>query len=206
MPAPGVITDSQVMLAFAFLLYGVALDGIVARSEGALLLLLYFAYVAWLFRRPADDTAEPESEGSLLRLSIGVVGLLIGAHLTIEGAVSLAAGAGIPELVIGLTVVAVGTSLPELAGSLTAARKGFHDIAVANVIGSNIANIGLVLGMLALVSPVPVGGYVIAQTLPLLLLATIAAMGLVRLPMGRVAGAVLAGFFLLFLFELLQTL
>ena len=206
MPAPGVITDSQVMLAFAFLLYGVALDGIVTRGEGALLLLLYFAYVAWLIRRPTDDTAGPESEGSLLRLSLGVTGLLIGAHLTIEGAVSLAVGAGIPELVIGLTVVAVGTSLPELAGSLTAARKGFHDIAVANVIGSNIANIGLVLGMLALVSPVPVAGYVIAQTLPLLLLATIAAMGLVRLPMGRVAGAVLAGFFLLFLFELLQTL
>ena len=63
---------------------------------------------------PAADTAESASEGSLLRLSIGVVGLLIGAHLTIEGAVSLAAGAGIPELVIGLTVVAGGTSLPEL--------------------------------------------------------------------------------------------
>ena len=103
-------------------------------------------------------------------------------------------------------MVAIGTSLPELAGSLTAARKGFHDIAVANVIGSNIANIGLVLGLLALTSPVSVGSYVIIHALPLLLLATLAAMGLVRLPMGRAAGAILAGFFLLFLFELLETL
>ena len=126
--------------------------------------------------------------------------------LTIEGAVALATWAGIPELIIGLSVVAIGTSLPELAGSLTAARKGFHDIAVANVIGSNIANIGLVLGLLALTSPVSVGSYVIIHALPLLLLATLAAMGLVRLPMGRAAGAILAGFFLLFLFELLETL
>ena len=206
MPAPGVITDGQVMLAFAFLLYGVALDGIVTRSEGAFLLLLYFAYIAWLFRRPAAVTAEPGPEGSLPRLMMGVVGLLLGAHLTIEGAVALATWAGIPELIIGLTVVAIGTSLPELAGSLTAARKGFHDIAVANVIGSNIANIGLVLGLLALTSPVSVGSYVITRMLPLLLLATLAAMALVRLPMGRAAGAILAGFFLLFLFELLETL
>ena len=74
------------------------------------------------------------------------------------------------------------------------------------MIGSNIANIGLVLGLLALVAPVPVGSFVISVTLPLLLLATLAAMGLARLPMGRGAGLILAGFFLLFLFELLATL
>ena len=206
LPAAGAVTDGQVMLAFAFLLYGVALDGSVSRTEGAFLLLLYLAYVGWLLRRPAPGGAGPKGDGSLPKLAFSVAGLLLGAHLTLEGAVAIAEWAGISELVIGLSVVAIGTSLPELAGSLTAARKGFHDIAVANVIGSNIANIGLVLGLLALVAPVPVGGYIITVTLPLLLLATLAAMGLARLPMGRAAGFILAGFFLLFLFELLATL
>ena len=77
---------------------------------------------------------------------------------------------GVSEIVIGLSVVAIGTSLPELAGTVSAARMGHKEIAVGNVIGSNIANIFLVMGVLAMINPIAVEQFVIERTLPLLIL------------------------------------
>ena len=98
----------------------------------------------------------------------GLVALLIGAQLTVDSAVEIAIAVGIPEIVIGLSVVAVGTSLPELAGTISAARMGHKEIAVGNVIGSNIANIFLVMGVLSIINPITVEDFVVEQTLPLM--------------------------------------
>lgn len=83
---------------------------------------------------------------------LGVALLVAGATLLVEGAVNIATTLGVSSLVVGLTVVAVGTSLPELATSIIAVRRGERDLAVGNVVGSNIFNIGVVLGLTALIS------------------------------------------------------
>jgi cation:H+ antiporter len=93
---------------------------------------------------------------SLLVATTGLVVLVIGAQLTVKGGVGIARSAGISEAVIGLTLIAVGTSLPELAASLVAAWRGQAEIAIGNVIGSNIFNLLLVLGATAAVQPVPI--------------------------------------------------
>ena len=100
--------------------------------------------------------------------------MLLGAHLTIDSAVEIASQLGISEIVIGLSVVAIGTSLPELAGTVSAVRMGHKEIAIGNVIGSNIANIFLVMGILAMINAVKVDQWVLDITLPLLVLITIA--------------------------------
>ena len=109
---------------------------------------------------------------------------------------------GVSEIVIGLSVVAVGTSLPELAGTITAARMGHKEIAIANVIGSNIANIFMVMGVLAMVSNITVEQWILDTTLPLLMIVTVAAFGLIRVPFNRISGLLLFAFFILFIYEL----
>ena len=128
--------------------------------------------------------------------------MLIGAHITVVSAVEIASQMGISEVVIGLSVVAVGTSLPELAGTVSAARMGHKEIAIGNVIGSNIANIFLVMGVLAMINAVRVEEWILNTTLPLLIILTLATLGLIRLPFGRLSGTILFGFFVLFLYQL----
>ena len=128
--------------------------------------------------------------------------MLIGAHITVISAVEIATQLGVSEVVIGLSVVAVGTSLPELAGTVSAARLGHKEIAVGNVIGSNIANIFLVMGVLAMINVVRVEDWVLNITLPLLIMLTVATLGLIRIPFGRLSGTILFGFFVLFLYQL----
>ncbi|MGD9918212.1 MAG: calcium/sodium antiporter [Paenirhodobacter sp.] len=91
-----------------------------------------------------------------LFLVLGLIGLPLGADFLVDGASGIARAAGIPEAVIGLTLVAIGTSLPELATSITAARKGQADVALGNVIGSNIFNLLAILGVAGLFGPLPV--------------------------------------------------
>ena len=92
----------------------------------------------------------------LLFLVIGIAAIVIGGQITVDGATSLARILGLSETLIGLTIVAVGTSLPELVTSLVAARKGENEIAMGNVIGSNLFNILCILGVSALLDPIQV--------------------------------------------------
>ena len=196
--------DSYVMLIAVFLLFFFARDNLISAAEGFVFFLLYLLYIFWLYKRSGNESAdEPDESTSFTLLVGGLIGLLIGAQITVNAAVSIAEYMGVSEIVIGLSVVAIGTSLPELAGTVSAARMGHKEIAVGNVIGSNIANIFLVMGVLAMIYPIRVEQFVIERTLPLLILLTIATFAMIRIPLTRVGGTVLFSFFMLFLYQLI---
>ena len=195
--------DSYVMLLAVLMLYFFAIDKSISQIEGAVFFSLYIIYIFWLYKRTkGDEVSTDESKTSYMFLIGGLIALLIGAQLTVDSAVEIALAIGIPEIVIGLSVVAVGTSLPELAGTISAARMGHKEIAVGNVIGSNIANIFLVMGVLSLINPIAVEDFVVDQTLPLLIILTIVTFGLIRIPLNRLSGSLLFAFFLFFIYQL----
>ena len=196
--------DSYVMLLAVFLLFFFAGDNLISVGEGLIFFLLYLFYIYWLYKRSNNESVEEVEENTSFTFLLGgLIGLLFGAQITVNAAVSIAEAMGVSEIVIGLSVVAIGTSLPELAGTVSAARMGHKEIAVGNVIGSNIANIFLVMGVLAMVNPIAVEQFVIERTLPLLILLTIATFAMIRIPLTRVGGTVLFSFFLLFLYQLI---
>jgi len=166
--------DVPIMIGASLITYALAWDGALSRLDGALLFCAVVGYTLFLIvssRRnnaPADDEfakefgldAAPKPYASLINAGLVIVGLALlvgGSHFLVEGAVSLARALGLSELVIGLTVIAVGTSLPELATSILAAIRGERDIAVGNIVGSNIFNLLCVLGLASLVSPSAIG-------------------------------------------------
>lgn len=144
-------------------------DGALTLWEGVVLLAVLAAYMIWsvgknlkggaesIIEDIADELDNPKSMMSLKKalawLVVGLVLLVLSSRLLVWGAVNIAQGLGVDDLIIGLTVVAVGTSLPELASSVMAARKGEHDIALGNVVGSNLFNTLAVVGFAALISP-----------------------------------------------------
>ena len=109
----------------------------------------------------------------ILKLVLGLILILVGANFLIDGASSVARKFGIPEFVVGLTIVGIGTSTPEMVVSVISALQGKADIAVGNVIGSNIANILLILGIVSIISPVALTKSNIRKDIPTLLLATL---------------------------------
>ena len=196
--------DSYVMLVAALLLIFFAQDNLISFSEGLVFFILYILYLVSLYFRSSKkpEWSESETNTSYSFLVGGLTSMLIGAQITINSAVEIASQIGVSEIVIGLSVVAIGTSLPELAGTVSAARMGHKEIAIGNVIGSNIANIFLVMGVLAMINAIKVEQWVLDVTLPLLILITVATLGLIRVPFGRLSGSILFGFFLLFIYEL----
>ena len=194
----------MVVLSIGLLL--VSLDGRIGAVDGVVLLsavVLHTVLTVVLGRRgaPVPAAAPPGDRGaggggiggaedvrteeepppasvprSVLLVVLGIALLVAGATLLVDGAVSIATSLGVSSLVVGLTVVAVGTSLPELATSVIAVRRGERDLAVGNVVGSNIFNIGVVLGLPALISPggIPVSGAAVALDIPVMLAAAVA--------------------------------
>ncbi len=168
-------------------------DGRVGRAEGAALVLGLAAYVAWSVRaarrelaatavdRPIVTPAGPAWRDAVFVVG-GLAGLVVGADLFVGGAVALAEAAGVSDAVIGLTVVAVGTSLPELATSVVASVRGEGEIAVGNVVGSNLFNLLGVLGVGALARPLVAPGL---QTADLVVMAAFTAVLVPMLLTGR---------------------
>ena len=192
--------DLPVLLVATAVGVAVLADGAVGRVEGAGLVAGLIAYLAWSIRTggapdlgvagldaevPGLD-AEAEGAGSALRDGLWVVaglgGLVLGSDLFVGAATALAQAAGVSDAVIGLTVVAVGTSLPELATSVVAAVRGESEIAVGNVVGSNLFNVLGILGVGALVQPLAAPGL---QPLDLAVMAAFAAALLPALWTGR---------------------
>lgn len=162
--------DVPIMIGASLLTFGLAWDGSLSKLDGAILFTGIVAYTVFLIissRKDKgseddeftkefglDEPAKPYAWAINSALIVAGLALLVtGSNFLVEGAVTLARALGISELVIGLTVVAVGTSLPELATSVLAAIKGERDIAVGNIVGSNIFNLLCVLGLASLVSP-----------------------------------------------------
>lgn len=172
---------------------------------GMLLLLFVFLWYAYrTAKRGGEDSYSGEvdelSEGvptswpvMIGLLVVGLAGLLIGSTLLVDGARGIAIAAGVSEAVIGVTLVALGTSLPELATSVVAAVRRHGDVAIGNVIGSNLFNILGIMGITAMVSPVPVPPQIVSFDLWVMLGAAVVLFPLAfaRLPVGRAAGVVL---------------
>lgn len=133
----------------------------ISRADGLILIAMFVLFLFYTFRLGKNNLTEelPEADDarpmwkSIGMLTIGLAGLVIGGQWIVNGAVTLALAFGYSESFIGLTIVAIGTSLPELATSVVAVRKGNTDLAIGNVIGSNIFNTFWVLGLSAVISP-----------------------------------------------------
>ena len=152
MPFMHIITIVLAVLGFT--------GGKIVLWEGVVLWALFMVYLGYLFKMAKNGTDE-EEEGELLplwkqilMLIIGIVCIVFGSDLTVDNATILAEAFGMDDRLIGLTIVAFGTSLPELVTSITAAKKGKADIAIGNIVGSNIFNILFVVGTTALITPV----------------------------------------------------
>jgi len=167
--------ELPMMLLVTAIVFVFALDPVLAgdvsaryeRGDGMVLLLLMGVFVYYtardVFRQRESTRAKVRMAArswsvpvSLALVTAGLVALVIGARFTVQGAVGIARAAGVSEAVIGLTVIAIGTSLPELAASLVAVWRGQVEMAIGNVIGSNIFNLLLVLGATATLRPIPV--------------------------------------------------
>lgn len=157
---------AAVAMGFDRLLTGGA-DGF-DRSDGVILLLLFGVFLYYtaadVVRRRDDPFASESAEQvphttmwrAVLYMLLGLCGVVIGGQMFLRGAVGFAAMLGVPQVVIGLTIVAVGTSLPELATSVIAARRGQDDLAVGNIVGSNIFNLLFIHGLSSTIAPAPV--------------------------------------------------
>lgn len=204
--------DYWIMLFVSGLLYFFLRDRLLASWEGAVfvvLLLLFLIYQIKSSRR--SDIPTEVSSASMLRLPWlifyllgGIAGLHFGSDLLIEGAVGIAQEWGVSQRIIGLTIVSIGTSLPELAASLMASIRGQQEISLGNLVGSNIFNILSVLGITALVLPLPVqNSLTFTQDFPWLFLIMVVLYPLMaylgRGTIHRWQGAIMLGLYLSYL-------
>lgn len=209
--------DVPIMIGASILLWVLALNGAVSPWEGAALfavMLAYLGFLLWQSQRErnaaveteyAQEFTSPEPKnigrnlfnGALVIIGLGL--LIGGSRLFVQGASDLARTFGLSELVIGLTIVALGTSLPEVAASLMAAFKGERDIAVGNVVGSNIFNLLTVLALTALIAPggVPVSAGALNLDIPFMVAVAIACLPifLTGHTIARWEGAIFLGYY-----------
>lgn len=200
-------------------------DGQLTRFDAMMLLLVFALLLAWTIwqglQNKSDALAgemaiELESAGlslprSLVWLAIGLLLLIVSSRLLVWGAVNIAQAFGISDLIIGLTIIAVGTSLPELASSLIAAKKGEHDIALGNILGSNLFNTLAVVGIAAVIRPLAPEPEVLNRDLLVVAILTLSlfAIGYGYRRAGRInrieGALLLLGFFAYTLYLLTQT-
>lgn len=167
-----IIRDGVTMIGATLLFILLASDGFLHWYDGVIFLVAIGAYLVWAYfterlsEQDVQANGEPKAQASLFKtlatLVMGFAALIIGAEVFLKGAISIAETFGISQAVIGLTLVAVGTSLPELAATVMAAIKRETDMAIGNVIGSNIFNILCVLGVSSLVLELPLAGRIAA--------------------------------------------
>jgi cation:H+ antiporter len=185
--------ELPIMLGASLLLPLVVLDGSLSRLDGFMLLAAFATYLGlmiWLARKGSAEIAllasvdddligGDEQEGAplgrnIMLIAAGLVTLVAGARLLVDSSVFFARAAGLSELVIGLTIVAAGTSLPELATSAVAALRREADIAIGNVIGSNIFNMLAVLGIASSITPIPFDAALFRFELPVMVAGSVA--------------------------------
>ena len=139
---------------------------VITRTDGIIILLFFIIFVYYLFSVMKKENKEENDKPkynifkSIILIIIGLISIVIGSNLVVDNAVAIAKILNVSEKMISLTIVAFGTSLPELVTSIQASRKGENDIAIGNIIGSNIFNIGIVIGIpAALIGNISVGAF-----------------------------------------------
>ena len=187
--SPTLAREFLIMSAAILIALFTLLDGVLSRLDGGILILCLIAALCWIIHLARTSSAsdplasefehEFEEEETIsigkswLLLVIGLGLLLGGAELLVRGAVDIAVAFGVSDLVIGLTIVAIGTSLPELAASITSVIKNEADIAVGNIIGSNMFNMLMVLGVPALIQPAELDSDVLLRDFPVMIFLTL---------------------------------
>jgi cation:H+ antiporter len=214
-----VTREVPVMIAASLAFWLMALGGQVTRLEGLVLVAGIVVYTVVLVRSSRRETAAlaaadpagpapagargPGLTGQLALVAGGLVGLVAGANLIVDAATAVATALGVPEILVGLTIVAVGTSLPEITTSIVAGLRGHRDLAVGNVVGSCLFNILMVLGATALVSPdpVPVSAGLLAVDVPLMVAVAIGCLPIMYTghTVDRREGVLLLGFYVAYL-------
>jgi len=164
------------LLAVA-LLFIMAQDGMISMAEGTILIILLGVFMYYLYsltkrqrankeiREEASDIKQFSKSLSWFYTIGGLIGLLVGGRLLVDGAVGVAEIAGLSEAFIGITIVGIGTSLPELATSIVAAKKGKDDLAIGNIVGSNIFNVFWILGLTSVIKPLDISETILIDIL-----------------------------------------
>jgi cation:H+ antiporter len=196
--------DTTVMMVAAIALLPMFAMAQIGRVSGLALVAGLAGYLIWAYRQPGEaisqDAGLPAPASTLVSVLWvvgGLVALMAGARFLVDGAVAIARDYGISEAFIGLTIVAVGTSLPELATSLIAALRRQSEIAIGNIVGSNIFNVLGILGVTSLIAPIPVAPRFLTFDLPVMIALSLilTALLLTRPVIGRGVGvAMLAGY------------
>lgn len=201
------LRDSFIMIGGSFLFAVLAWMGIIGLWQGMLLVGSLAVVILLAYRRArhsgdvtADEALEEYEENmprtawmSMTFIIMGMVGLVIGSRLLVDGAISIATAAGVSEEIIGLTLVALGTSLPELATSLIAAFRRHGDVAIGNVLGSNLFNITGIIGVTAIIQPMQSPLQILHFDLIVMLVASLIMIPIFffQKPIGRVLGGVM---------------
>ncbi len=191
-----------------------SMDGIVGRMDGVIFWGFFIAYLLYLMRMTkkgqvsSEEMPEQNEEmpiwKMLLMIAVGAIMIVWGADITVDAATVIAQIFGMSDRLIGLTIVAFGTSLPELITSVTAAIKGKADIAVGNIVGSNIFNILFVVGTTALIAPVPFAPNFMADSLAATAAAVLLWLSVVKTKaLSRPAGVIMLAGYLVYFISLL---
>jgi cation:H+ antiporter len=208
-PKAGAVAMIVSLIPFTIALWN---DGVVSRAEGALLVVVAIGLLGWLYRRSPvflrPETDEDESSGwansrarAVLLLAAGLVAMLAGAALVVEGASRLIGSLGISETIFGMTVVAIGESLEETARMVAPARRGHPDLALGNVVGTIVILLALNLGLIALVRPLTVDPLVLRLHAPYLLGCTLLVAMVLAFAqkLGRIMGGFLVVLYVVYL-------
>ena len=201
--------EIPIMLGVSMLLVLISVDGEISQYDGVLLLIGLGVFAFYTFRNAlkqreaSKDDVNPGKNNVYLKsaglIGIGVVVLYIGAILTVDNAVIIATEFGLSEKIIGLTVIAIGTSLPELITSIIAIRKGHTDIGIGNIIGSNIYNILMIMGVGAALGGVLITSDVYVDYAIMIIFSISLLIGLKTGIINRTMGVILATGYILYL-------
>ena len=162
----------MILVTLVLILLGI--NTTISRLDGIIMWLFFLGYLYYIFKMSKNQMEETEiKQTNPLFIPLGLVCLMVGSNFAVDAATNIAISLGVSQRFIGLTIVALGTSLPELVTSVTAARKGNADIAIGNIIGSNIFNILFVVGSSALITPVPFESHFIIDSFVAILIGLI---------------------------------
>lgn len=194
-----IIAALSVLLLSADMYFAGTQSNIITRADGIILLLFFSVYMYSVFKsaleKPAEETNSDEIKPvwkSILFTVLGLAGIIAGGQFTINSAEYIARAFGMSDRLIGLTIIAFGTSLPELIISIVAACKGENDIAMGNVVGSNIFNILFILGFSTCIRPLQVEGATFIDIAVLLFCSlTVLALSKPKLKLGRICGVIM---------------